>query len=207
MNENFNKQMLDCCHDYNQKKQNNEYLESLSGCGSDLDATVEIREHLPIIFNKFNITSITDAPCGDWNWMRLLNLDNIDYIGYDILEDILMENTLKYSNENVKFEFKDIVNQTIRKSDLIICRDFMFHISNEKGLNLLENFKKSGSKYVLLTSFNYTTINENLGFDDWGWRRINVKIEPFNLPEPIYEFVESHPNCSGRSLCLWQINE
>lgn len=206
MRENFNGQMLGCYHDYHSKKQSNMYLESLSGCGSDLDATVEMREHLPIIFNKFNIKSVVDAPCGDWNWMRFVDLTNISYMGYDILEDILEENIKKYSSDNVKFEFKDIVNEDIIKSDLIICRDFMFHISNEKGISLLDNFKKSGAKYVLLTNFKKTEFNQNLGFDEWGWREVNMKIEPFNLSEPIYEFTENHPNCAGRSLGLWQIN-
>ena len=206
MNKIFTSQMQSCLNDYLNNKNNNTYEESLSGCGSDLVATNEIRENLPKIFENFNIKSVVDAPCGDWNWMRLVNLEGIDYIGYDILEDILSENIVKYKKDNIDFEFKDITNDVVRKSDLIICRDFMFHISNEKGIELLDKFKQSGSKYLMLTSYNNIGHNDILGYEQWGFRPINLKILPFNLGEPIYGFVENHPSCNGRGLYIWEIN-
>ena len=53
MNNKFTSQMQGCLDDYLKHKINNSYLESLSGCGSDLVATNEIREHLPIILEQF----------------------------------------------------------------------------------------------------------------------------------------------------------
>ena len=47
---------------------NNE--ESVSGSGSDLESTNNIRHKLPQLINQFKVTSILDAPCGDFYWMN-----------------------------------------------------------------------------------------------------------------------------------------
>ena len=140
--------------------------------------------------------------------MRLMDLNNNDYIGYDVIDEIIDTNINKYSSNNIKFELKDIINDDIRKSDLIICRDFTFHISNENVLKLLDNFKKSGSKYLLSTSFNYIDINYDIdtSSNGYGFRKINLLKPPFNLSNPIYEFIETHPDNQGRGMYLWEIN-
>jgi 2-polyprenyl-3-methyl-5-hydroxy-6-metoxy-1,4-benzoquinol methylase len=181
-------------------------FESFSGMGSFLQQTEDVRKHLPIIFEKFNIKSITDSPCGDWNWMKLVNLEGIDYIGYDVVDEVLELNIQKYQKENIKFEWKDIINEDIRESDLIICRDFMFHVSNENVSKLLKNFKNSGSTYLLTTSFEYVNVNENFSSDVYGFRKINLKASPFNFGEPVYSFIETNPNNEGRGMYLWKIN-
>jgi len=207
MNNTETKQILECRGDYEFHLSHNLYTESVSGCGSNLDMTNDIRNHLPLIFEKFNIKSVIDSPCGDWNWMKLVNLDNINYIGYDVLTDLLELNNNNYRKNNINFEYKDIINDSIPSSDLIICRDFMFHIRNEENLKLLNNFKNSGSKFLLATSFDFLPENQNLSNDaDWGYRPINLLLPPYNLGEPIYSFIESHPQCNGRGLYLWKIN-
>ena len=46
--------------------------ESLSGAGSNLLYTENLRKELPKLFDIFNIKTVLDAPCGDMNWMRLV---------------------------------------------------------------------------------------------------------------------------------------
>jgi len=176
---------------------------SLSGDGSQLCTTETVRRELPIIFDKFGIKSISDAPCGDFFWMQYVNLDGIDYIGYDAIEEIVAANITKFGN---RFEQLDILNNIVRKSDLIICRDFLFHISNDDICRVLNNFKKSGSTYLLSTTFTYITVNKNKSSDDYDSRPINLMIEPINMGQPIYSFVEEHPDCRHRSMSLWKIN-
>lgn len=180
--------------------------ESYSGRGSHIETTEDVRKHLPLIIEKYNIKSITDSPCGDWNWMRLVNLDGIDYIGYDVVDEVLENNKSKYQKENIRFENRDIINEPIRKSDLIICRDFMFHVSNENVSKLIKNFKNSGSTYLLTTCFDYVTKNEDFSSAEYGFRKINLRVEPFSFNEPLYEFIETHMDNEGRGMYLWKIN-
>ncbi len=85
--------------------------ESISGTGSPLDFTKNIRLHLPPkIFTKFNISSILDTPCGDFHWMQhvLKNHNEIDYIGGDIVNMLFLENNKKYASNHISFIILDI---------------------------------------------------------------------------------------------------
>jgi hypothetical protein len=71
--------------------------ESLSGPGSTLKHTNNLRKELPKLVIDFNICSVLDAPCGDFNWMKvLLPTLNVNYIGADIVQDLVDSNNAKY---------------------------------------------------------------------------------------------------------------
>ena len=59
--------------------------ESVSGGGSEMQNTEAIRRELPYLIQKFGIKSILDIPCGDWNWMKSVDLCGASYIGADIV--------------------------------------------------------------------------------------------------------------------------
>lgn len=59
--------------------------ESVSGVGSSLSNTKTIIIKLPLLFEKYQIKSVLDAPCGDFNWMQNVNKSRINYIGGDIV--------------------------------------------------------------------------------------------------------------------------
>ena len=56
--------------------------ETVSGEGSTLDNTENIRRVLPEILSELNIKSIIDVPCGDFKWMKLIiNNMKVKYTG------------------------------------------------------------------------------------------------------------------------------
>src|ERR1035437_7820532 len=63
--------------------------ESISGTGSDIYNTKIIIKELPILFNEYGISTMLDLPCGDFNWMRNVDLNDIDYTGADIVIDLI----------------------------------------------------------------------------------------------------------------------
>jgi hypothetical protein len=93
---------------------------------------------------------------------------------------------------------------------LILCRDLLVHLKNQQIIKTLKNFKKSGSKYLLTTSFKNTTINNDNGIIGF-WRTINLELPPFNLINPIDEIFENCKEGNGKyndkHLLLYQINE
>lgn len=62
--------------------------ESVSGTGSYLESTKHLIRELPFLFSRYGIRSILDIPCGDFNWMKEVNLSGINYIGDFIVEGI-----------------------------------------------------------------------------------------------------------------------
>ena len=125
--------------------------ESRSGPGSTLSETEKIREKIKNLVKYKEIKSVVDIPCGDFNWMKEVNLSGIDYIGGDIVPKLIEENKIKYSN--FKFEVMDVTTTQLPKVDLVFVRDCLGHLSDANVLKAVENIKKSGSKYLLTTSF------------------------------------------------------
>lgn len=175
--------------------------DSRSGPGSNFQYTEQARIHLPIIFTKYQITSIFDAPCGDFFWMNLVIKDSkLTYLGGDLVEDIIQDNRFKYSNvNNAKFVSFDITKSTYPDADLWICRDVHFHLSNDEILQSLYQFCRSKIKFVLLTSHKTTGTSRftNTNIQTGGFRLLDMTKPPFSLPQkPLYRFddyIEPHP--------------
>ena len=60
--------------------------ESASGPGSERAYAAGLAEALPALFQKFGVTRVFYAPCGDLNWMRaVVAKTGVDYCGVDIV--------------------------------------------------------------------------------------------------------------------------
>src|SRR5204863_2219278 len=55
--------------------------ETVSGPGSELRFTQKMSQKLSALIKLFGITSLADAPCGDLNWMRYVDIGTCKYIG------------------------------------------------------------------------------------------------------------------------------
>ncbi|MDR3217900.1 MAG: class I SAM-dependent methyltransferase [Dysgonamonadaceae bacterium] len=161
--------------------------ESKSGTGSTVDATAIIREHLPLIINNFDISSMLDVPCGDYNWMKFVP-KNCRYIGGDIVPEIVANNQILYSSDKVQFKQLDITMDEIPQVDLIFCRDCLQHLSYKKVKEAINNFKRSGSNYLLVTSYPKTWRNYDIY--DGDYRPLNLLKKPFYFPKPLLKIRE-----------------
>jgi hypothetical protein len=181
--------------------------DSVSGPGSELRVTQRMRPQLSALIKRFNISSIADAPCGDLNWMRYVDLGTCRYIGYDIVQE-LVERNIKLFGDTKEFRHFNLVDNVIEKVDLIICRDMLAHLTHEQIVKVLRNFKKSGSKYLLVTT-GLTTKDNSADITTGEVRRINFELPPFNFPRPLALIEEDIPfECErGKHLALWFLDD
>lgn len=181
--------------------------ESVSGPGSTLGATKNIRAALPELFKKFRIKSMLDIPCGDFNWMQFVEINGIDYTGADIVKELIEKNNRQFASENKRFQVLDLIKDPLPKTDLILCRDGLVHLSDKEIKQAVKNIKKSGSKYLLTTSFTGKEFNPAKGATHW--RPLNFRISPFCFPEPlmIINENETEEQFSDKSLCLWKVHD
>ncbi|MCL4430959.1 MAG: class I SAM-dependent methyltransferase [Epsilonproteobacteria bacterium] len=180
---------------------------SASGSGSNLNATKNIRNELPKILQKYHINSILDLPCGDFYWMSKLNLDNIRYIGGDIVEDLIKSNNKKYQRNNCSFNKINLLEDILPEVDLIFTRDCLVHLTNDQVTKAINNILNSNSKYFMTTTFE--NIQENQSYSNGDrWRAINLTIEPFNLPQPLAIIDDSFLNGQDmhKKMYLWEIS-
>ena len=181
--------------------------ESKSGSGSSLKETDILRGKLQGILKDLKITSLLDAPCGDFHWMQHVDLSGIRYIGADIVSELIERNNMSYKKDNIQFISLDLCHDLLPKVDIILCRDAVVHLSNKDGLAFFDNLRKSKIRYILTTTF--PDISSNTDIVTGMWRPINLCQMPFNFPEPIFLLNEGFKGKNGRgqdkSIGLWEV--
>ena len=163
---------------------------SVSGHGSNTE-TLQSKNLINCMIkfiDKFNINSILDIPCGDFLWMnQVMKIrPEIRYQGIDIVNQIIKNNKNKYIHKNIEFECEDILNfKTDKKFDLLLMRDFFIHINNSEIQIILDKIKKWNIDYFASESY---SVEKNFDVLTGKHRKINLKINPFNLSNPIYSY-------------------
>ena len=182
---------------------------SRSGPGSDLDSTDIIRKEIPHILKKYEVKRLLDLPCGDFHWIKEIELPIEQYIGGDIVREIVLDNKRKYESEKITFRQIDIVKDPLPDADMIIVRDCFIHFSFKLIQQSLKNIRSSRIKYLLTTIFVGQTFNDDIKTGQW--RPLNLFLPPFNFPDPL-ELINEQPvdinlEFKGKSLGLWKIDE
>jgi len=174
--------------------------ESRSGKGSELKQTQKLINEIPKIIEKYNISSILDAPCGDYNYMKEIKL-KCNYIGVDIVPELIELNLSKY--KGVDFRCLDITSSNLPKCDLVLVRDCLSHLTNKDVKKAIKNIEKSGAKFLLVTS--YPDHQQNSDLTNGQWRRLNMEKKPFNLISKDRYFEEGDSINKDKSLILVEL--
>jgi hypothetical protein len=183
--------------------------ESVSGSGSVLNQTETLIIELSKLLKDRSIKTFLDIPCGDFNWMKKVDLSGINYTGADIVESLINENTKKYEKDGMKFFALNIINDILPNNDIIFVRDCFVHLSYKNIFEAVENIKKSGSRYLLATTF--TGVNKNYDIITGDWRPLNLEKKPFMFPKPEHIIIEGCTEGNGKykdkSMGLWEIKK
>ncbi len=183
--------------------------ESVSGPGSNKKNTKKLVSNINKIIKNYNIRSIVDAPCGDLNWMKnLLYKQNVKYVGIDIVANLIRLNKKKFSSNNISFYRSDITSKIMPDCDLLISRDFLFHLSYKDIKKFIKNLLKSNIKYFLTSNHSHPRHKkkfENKNIISGDFRKINLFDNPFNF-EKKYEKIISD-NCDGKKKYLILFNK
>jgi hypothetical protein len=181
--------------------------DSVSGRGSDANQTRIITSEIPALLNSLNISKMLDIPCGDFYWMNSVDLDKIDYIGADIVKELIQKNNARYAKNSIRFQYLNLIKDKLPKVDLIFCRDCLVHLSFADVSLALENVWNSQSEYFLTTTF--VERQDNQDIVTGRWRAINLELAPFLFPKPIKIINEGCTEKEGafrdKSLGLWKI--
>jgi SAM-dependent methyltransferase len=182
--------------------------ETVSGRGSSLDRTGAIRRDLPALFDEFGVRSVVDAGCGDFNWFRALDVELESYVGIEVVEDLVAVNRARHGTPRRRFVSLDVIRDALPRADLIVCRDCLVHLKNRQISAALRNFRRSGSRYLLATTFTGDHPNHDAPLG--GWRPLNLERSPFSLGPPLRliserESVED-PRYADKSLGLWALS-
>ncbi len=182
--------------------------QSVSGHGSDLVQTAVIQREIPKLIKELGVRTILDVPCGDFHWMRHVQMDGAEYIGADIVPELITVNARQYGNAKVRFVVLDVCKDELPTVDLILCRDCLVHLSLQAGLAAVGNFVRSGSRYLLSTTFPGLVKRNKPLLITGNWRPLDLRLRPFSFPEPlryINEDCTEPGHFEMKSLGLWEL--
>lgn len=171
--------------------------ESVNGPGSTLALTENLRQELPRIFRDYNIKTMLDLPCGDWAWMKTVPLDSVDYLGWDV-EPTLIEQNKELERPGIRFEEVNALTvHDFPKVDLILCKDFLYHLPTKWVLVVLLKAILSGSRYLLATHNPGAdnTLRAGMdkgmqGVDGYFVQGLDLTKDPFGLQYPLEAIIE-----------------
>ena len=183
--------------------------QSLSGPGSTLQHTEFIIKSLPEILKRLGVKKFLDCPCGDFNWMKHVDFNGIEYIGGDIVGDLIKLNNASYANAGRSFLRVDIIKDDLPEADCIFVRDCLVHLPFTDILKFIKNLKKTKIPWLITTTFPGREANSDI--QAGRWRPLNLEVLPFNFPMPscyIFEHCsESGGKYRDKSLGVWDVSK
>lgn len=179
---------------------------SWDGPGSSLDCTDNLFRVLPGLLHRLNVSMMLDVGCGDWNWMRLVDLTGIEYTGWDVdpgriarcRARVAIGDYTSVDRPNVMFEEQNILTvDELYAYDLILCRDLLAHLPTGHISAVLQKFQMSGSEWLLASTYpgadNEFTYNPSqYAWNGYMEHPVDLEAEPYNL-----EKIEAIPEVSG----------
>jgi len=183
--------------------------ESRSGEGSSIRQTATLIEQLPLALRRHGVRSMLDIPCGDFHWMSQVDLNGIDYVGADIVPDLITATAEKHAAPGKDFRVIDLCEGPLPRTDLVFCRDCMVHLPFPLLARAIAQVRASGATYLMATTFPKTRQNIDIALGDF--RPLNLQIAPFNFPAPL-DMSEEHCTESGgvhadKAMGIWRVSD
>jgi hypothetical protein len=183
---------------------------SVSGLGSEHDATLVLRTELPGLMARLGATSLLDAPCGDAGWIARCGL-GVRIIGIDIVPALIarLQAEAATGQRRGVYAVADFTCDPLPRCDAILCRDALVHLSSANITRAVENFRRSGARWLIATTF--PDWQNNRDCEDGDWRALNLQHQPFGWPAPVELLNENCDEAGGgwrdKSLGVWPLAE
>lgn len=182
--------------------------ESVSGLGSEIDATATLRAELPALLRRLEATSLLDAPCGDGGWIARAGL-GVRVTGIDIVPDLIEDLRSRAARGDIAgdYHLADITADPLPRCDAILCRDCLVHLSFANIARATANFRSSGARFLITTTFPEWQVNTDC--EDGDWRALNFERAPFSWGAPLELVNENCTEANGgwrdKSLGVWAL--
>jgi SAM-dependent methyltransferase len=178
------------------------YLENRWGYKSGPGSEPEQAKVWIDIVNSFlkqeDVKTVIDVGCGDWRLGQNYNLKNKVYTGIDI-SSVILDETMSYATDNVKFIHGDFDSLEIEPVDLIIIKDVLQHLPNSKIVSIVDKIK-THARYALFCDM-YIKVNDrelNSDIPMGRARPIDLSKEPFSFD---FEKIERY---NGKQISLYR---
>jgi glycosyltransferase involved in cell wall biosynthesis len=180
--------------------------DSSSDPGSQRARTRGLQRELPKLLARLGVSTVLDLGCGDFNWMRDVELGVDLYTGVDVVFDVVLENRLRHGGPRRRFLFRDLTRDPVPRADLVLCRDVLIHLPDDDLVHAMEAIIDSGARYLLASTFLSRTHNPPIALGEW--RPLNMRLPPLSMPPPRDWLVDtpSEHGFDDKRLALWDLH-
>lgn len=170
-------------------KNNKWGTECKSGPGSTIQQN---KGYIALIHNLLraqNIESVVDFGCGDWSFSKYISWGNVDYLGIDVVPDLILNLQSQFATSEIDFMVADLIN-TNKRGDLLLIKDVLHHLSNEHVMEFIKN-QLPRFRMALITNDTFRGLlspgddmslkffMENCNIEDGESRPLDIRKEPF----------------------------
>jgi SAM-dependent methyltransferase len=113
-----------------------------SGPGSESHAATAYAEGIRSFIASRKIKSIVDLGCGDFRIASRFVTDDVSYVGVDIVEPLVRQNTALYHSDKVSFACLDIIDDELPDGELCLIREVFQHLSNAQILKVIPKLRR-----------------------------------------------------------------
>ena len=107
-------------------------------------------DQLVSFIQENKVQSVLDIGCGDFKMMsRVIRKVDINYIGIDVVEDMIKHHQQLHGAMKTDFLFLDAIDEELPDAELVIIRQVLQHLSNAQIQKILSKLSKF--KYVIIT--------------------------------------------------------
>ncbi|HYG65776.1 MAG TPA: class I SAM-dependent methyltransferase [Thermoanaerobaculia bacterium] len=157
--------------------------ESVSGPGSTHERAADFRDDLAAVLRDLGTRVLLDAPCGDFNWIGPVADEAERYIGVDVVPELVERNARRHGSRRRRFLRLDLTRDELPRADVVLCRDCLVHLRTADIWRALESLRRSGARYLVVTTFIGERGNEEI--ETGAWRPLNLERPPFHFPPPL----------------------
>jgi hypothetical protein len=79
--------------------------------------TEGIRELLPGLLRELDVEVLLDAGRGDFHWLRLAELPVREYVGIDVVAELIVDLGARYSTPDRRFVCADLTRDKLPRAD------------------------------------------------------------------------------------------
>lgn len=160
-----------------------------SGGGSEPYWNIDYRAFLERFIRMNNIRSIVDIGCGDWQFSRFINFDEVSYRGFDVVDSVVQRNRALYQSETVTFHKMPVDLAEVPQADLLVMKDVLQHLPDAEIMRYKAGLFDRYPRCLLSNSYrkHETPLNVDVGYG--GFRCLDLNAAPYQFDgEYVLEF-------------------
>lgn len=148
-----------------------------SGPGSHTaEVIIPYVEAVARYIQEHNAKTIVDIGCGDFSVGSelLKRCPEVDYIGVDVVEDLIEFNNTNFGTDKIRFKCTDASDGDLPPGDTCLIRQVLQHLSNDTILRVMQNVNSAYEHVIVTEHFPARTRSPNLDKRTGGDTRVGL---------------------------------